>query len=464
MAERLSKSLLYTYGIADMFFLLMINMEMFYFAAFLTDYAQFSLATIGVILWITGVVDIVCALAAGVILQRVTLKYGGKYRSWFLVGPPIVAPLYVLQFSRLGGDLTAASIIVASFILSHLLYNVVFTATGSMVGRLSQLPEERTILSTSRSQGWSAAGLIFSITGPPMIMFFGRHMGKVSGFAITVIVYAALMVLGYWYLYRITAGRDPYEDAFLHASKDESKQSLKEIIGLVLGNPPLLLLISAETFRYAGISVTTAFAFYFFNYVLKNLAFMAVFLLATSISMLIGAFFSTWIGIQIGKRRCYWIFLILSAVTFASAKFFGKTAWSFTTIVCVSSFLGSIAGSVITALFADTVIYGEWKTRKNISGFAMALLNFPIKLGILIRSAVVTLGLMAIGFVANAVPAPGVVDGISFIMIFIPAAASAIAAIIFYYGYRIEDRNVIRMQDEIAARKASRLAAAEVRS
>ena len=462
MAEKLSKSLLYTYGIADMFFLLMISMEMIYFAAFLTDYARFSLAGIGVILWITGVVDSVCALAAGIILQRVTLKYGGKYRSWFLVGPPIVAPLYVLQFSKLGGELTAASIIVAAFILSHLLYNVVFTATGSMVGRLSQLPEERTILSTSRSQGWSAAGLIFSFTGLPMIMFFGRHMGKVSGFTMTVIVYAALMVFGYWYLYRITAGKDPYEDVFLDASKDGSKQSLKEIISLVFDNPPLLLLISAETFRYAGISIMTAFAFYFFNYVLKNLAFMTVFLLATSIAMLIGAFFSAWIGIRIGKRRSNWIFLILSAVTFVSAKFFGKTAWSFTTIICVASVFGSIAGSMITALFADTVIYGEWKTGKNISAFTMALLNFPIKLGILIRSAMVTLGLMAIGFVANTAPGPDVVNGISSIMIVIPAAASAMAAIIFYYGYTIEDKNVIRMQDEIAARKANRLAAVEV--
>ena len=36
MAERLSKSLLYTFGVADMFFLLMVSMEMFYFTAFLT--------------------------------------------------------------------------------------------------------------------------------------------------------------------------------------------------------------------------------------------------------------------------------------------------------------------------------------------------------------------------------------------------------------------------------------------
>jgi len=452
MAERLNKSLLYTYGIADMFFLLMISVEMLYFAAFLTDYAQFSMTTTGVILSVTGAADIVCALAAGLILQRVTLQYGGKYRSWFLVGPPIVAPLYVLQFSKIGNEWIAASVIIVAFILSHLLYNVIFTASGSMVARMSSLPEERTILSTSRSQGWSAAGLIFSITGPPMIMFFTSRAGRISGFTITVLIYAILMVLGYWYIYWITTGKDPYDEIRPDASDQESKPSVKEIIRLVFVNPPLLLLIGAETFRYAGLSVYIAFAFYLFNYVFKNLEFMTMFLLVGSIAMLAGAFFSTWAGIRIGKRACYWIFLALAAITFFSAMPFGKTEWSFTVIYGLASFFGSIAGSMTTALFADTVVYGEWKTGKNIGAFTMALLNFPIKLGILARSGVVTLGLVAIGFVANTVPTARVVEGIRSIMILSPAVACALAAIIFYYGYRIEDRNVVQMQEEIARR------------
>ena len=44
MAERLKKTLLYTYGVPDMFFSMMISMELYFFAIFLTDYAEFSLA------------------------------------------------------------------------------------------------------------------------------------------------------------------------------------------------------------------------------------------------------------------------------------------------------------------------------------------------------------------------------------------------------------------------------------
>jgi Na+/melibiose symporter-like transporter len=133
-------------------------MEVFFFSIFLTDFAEFSLEVVGRILAVTSTIDIVCALVGGVILQKVTLKFGGKYRSWFLVGPPLVAPLFILQFTKIGSDLTAELIIIFGFVASHLLFNVVFAASGSMLGRLSQLPEERTILSTSRAQGFSASG------------------------------------------------------------------------------------------------------------------------------------------------------------------------------------------------------------------------------------------------------------------------------------------------------------------
>jgi hypothetical protein len=42
MTERLNKSVLYTFGVGDLFFTLMINMEVYFFAAFL-DFSQLRL-------------------------------------------------------------------------------------------------------------------------------------------------------------------------------------------------------------------------------------------------------------------------------------------------------------------------------------------------------------------------------------------------------------------------------------
>jgi Na+/melibiose symporter-like transporter len=452
MGEGLNKSVLYTFGVGDLFFALMINMEIFFFAAFLTDFAQFSLLIVGQILWITSFADIICALVAGIILQRVTLKFGGKYRSWLLVGPPIVAPLFILQFSKVGGDSIAAIIIILGFITSHLIFNVVFAATGSMVGSMSRLPDERTILSSSRAQGMSAAGLIFSATALPMITFFGTRTNDVVGHTITTAVYTILMILGYWYVYRITAVRNPDGGEAPPVSTAETKLTVAEIIGLVFKNPPLLLLIVAETFRNTCMFIVTSFAFYYFGYVLNNPAFLSFFILAISVAALLGTFAAAWVGVKIGKRNSYWITLVLATLGFASAKLAGETTWGFTIIFSIGYMLIMVAGSMSTALFADTAIYGEWKTGKSIQGFTMALLTLPIKVGVLLRSGVITIGLMAIGFIANTVPEQNVTDGISSIMIFSPSVACAIAAATFYFGYKIEDKRVLVMQDEIASR------------
>ncbi len=453
MAQRLNKSLLYTFGVGDLFFTLMINMELYFFPAFLTDYAQFPLVVVGQILYITSLADILCALVAGVILQKVALTFGGRYRSCLLIGPPFVAPLFILQFTKIGSVSTAALIITVGFIASHLLFNVVFAATGSMVGSLSQQPNERTILSSSRAQGMSAAGLIFSATALPMITYFGARTNTVVGFSFAAAVYSFLMILGYWYVYKISAIRNVDRELSIPASKKETRHSVKEIVALVFKNPPLLLLIMAEIFRNTCLFMITSFAFYYFGYVLRNSAFLSVFILAISVAALLGALAAAWIGVKIGKRNCYWISLVLAAIIFVSAAFVGKATWGFTIIFCIAYMLGMIAGSMSTALFADTAIYGEWKTGKNIQAFIMSLLTLPIKVGVLLRSAVITTGLMAIGFVATTVPTEKVVAGISSIMIFSPAIACALAAAIFYFGYRIDDKRVLKMQDEISSRQ-----------
>ncbi|MBN1566714.1 MAG: MFS transporter [Acidobacteria bacterium] len=455
MATRLKKSVLYSYGIADMFFGLLIAMEVYFFPVFLTDYAQFSLVVVGQILLFTSIIDIFCTLGGGFLLQKTTLKFGGKYRSWFLAGPALAAPLFVLQFTKIGNDWTAAVIIIAGFIASHILFNVFFSASGAMVGRLSQLPDEITLLSASRAQGMAASGIIFSLTGLPMIMFLGKHFGDIKGHAISVGVYALLMIFGYLYLYWITAGKDPYDKTATGPEKGEEGLSMKTIAGLVLSNPPLIFLSFAEIFRNTYIFIVTGFAIYYFKYVLDDVPFVSIFILAISIAGLIGSLAASWIGVKIGKRRSYWICLLLAAAGFASASYLRETSWMITSACCVASMFGMIAGAMSTALFTDTAIYGEWKRGSNIRAFIMAVCNVPIKVGVFIRSAILSLGLMAIGFVANMDPTPAVVEGIRAIMIFAPAVACVLAAAVFYFGYKIKDSQVLFMQEEIAQRRAA---------
>jgi Na+/melibiose symporter-like transporter len=455
MGKRLGKLLLYTYGVPDLFFGLLIAMEMYFFPLFLTDYVQFSILLTGQILWITGLLDMACTLGGGILLQKTELKFGGKYRSWFLAGPAIAVPLFVLQFTKIGNDRLAAVIIIIGFVASHLLFNVIYAAGGVMVGRISQRQDEITLMSASRAQGMSASGIVFSATSLPMIMFFGRHTSNIFGHTLAVIIYAILMIAGYWYLYRMTSGMDPYDKIMPDNVTKKSPYTIREIAALMFRNPPLLFLVLAETSRNTYLFIVMGFAVYYFKYVLNNMAFVSIFILANSISGLIGTFAGSWIGVKLGKRSAYWSCLVLAGISFASARYWGGSAWGFTLIFCIASMFGMVAGSMSTALFTDSGIYGEWKSGRDIRAFIMAVGNLPIKTGVFIRSAVFSLGLTAIGFVANTKPSPSAASGILSIMTLAPAAACLLAAGIFYFGCRLEDSEILRMQQEIANRKTA---------
>ena len=214
-------------------------------------------------------------------------------------------------------------------------------------------------------------------------------------------------------------------------------------------NPPLLFLILAEIFRNAYIFIVTGVAVYYFKYVLNDGGFIPIFILALGIAGLAGSLAASWIGVKLGKRRSYWIFLILAAAGFALGNYLPEASWSITAACCAASMFGMVAGAMSTALFSNTVVYGEWKTGENLRAFIMAAGSVPIKVGVFIRNAVLSLGLMAIGFVANSAPTPGVVNGIRSIMMLAPAAACVLAAAFFYFGYRIEDKQILLMQEEI---------------
>jgi len=455
--EKLKKSLLYTYGVGDMFFVLMVCMEMYYFTAFLTDYARFPMKTVGAIQLITGVFDIGCALLAGIILQKVNLKFGGKYRSWFLIGPLPIVLLFSMQFTKIGSEMSAAVIIIFAFLASHLLWNTVTACSGALVGRMTKRTDELTVLSSSRAQGMSAAGLLFSASGVPLIAFFSARAGQVTGMTLTVATYGVLMILGYLYIYKITAGKDPYDSEVLQSTQKQTRISIVQILVLVFRNPPLRMLVVAEIFRSSCVQLVAATAFYYFRYVRGDLAFMSVFLLITAAASFTGASLSRWIGPRLGKRRAYYMALTCAGIAYASSRFLGTTSLTFSLLIGLGAMCLAVASGLNTALYSDTVVFGEWKTGKNIRAFTMSLQNVAVKLGILIRVSVLTLGLTAIGYIANAEPTGQVIGGIASIMSFSPAIVCFIAAAVFFFGYKIHDSDAAKMRQEIEARSKGKI-------
>ncbi|MEG0378286.1 MAG: MFS transporter, partial [Eubacterium sp.] len=82
--KQLSKKLVNLYGLPDLGFALFVYVELYYFSAFLTDYAKFSMGTVALILGITAIIDMVWVPVTGIIIEKCNFKWG-KYRSWFIL-------------------------------------------------------------------------------------------------------------------------------------------------------------------------------------------------------------------------------------------------------------------------------------------------------------------------------------------------------------------------------------------
>lgn len=72
----LPKKVLNLTAVNDFGFTLFINLEIYYFSAFLTDVAGFSLKMLGIILTITEIINVAQVPITGWIIEKANFKWG----------------------------------------------------------------------------------------------------------------------------------------------------------------------------------------------------------------------------------------------------------------------------------------------------------------------------------------------------------------------------------------------------
>ena len=202
MEKKLKKSIINLYGVPSFGFQLFVNMEVFYFAAFLTDYAKIPIALAGTILMITSIFDIIWVPTAGIILEKSNMKWG-RYRSWLLVGPPFAALFFILQFSKIGSTTINAIIITVGFIVSHLIWNIFYAAHVAMNSSMTSVREERISMASNRGMFNALGAIAFSLISLPLILTLGKGNPAV-GYTYTVIITGIVMIAGYYLFFFMT--------------------------------------------------------------------------------------------------------------------------------------------------------------------------------------------------------------------------------------------------------------------
>lgn len=453
MEKGLKKSIINLYGLPSFGFQVFVSMEVFFFAAFLTDFAKLPIALVGTVLMVTSIFDILWVPTAGVILEKSNMKWG-KYRSWLLVGPPFAALFFILQFSKIGSPTTNAVIIIIGFLVSHLIWNIFYAGHIALNSSMTSVREERISMATNRGMFNALGSIVFSLLGMKTILAIGKQVGAPAmGYTLTVVITGCIMVACYYALFFLTKDY-AFHGTSAQSGKKEEKMPISEMLKQIVVNPPLMGLMLAELGRYLGRFVIFGLAFYYFKYVVSNLAVIAVFMTGLTVVTFVGALIANPLAKKFGERNTYILSLSIFIIGLLAVWALPMNYISFMIVMFIAYLGYGMPDALGVAMYSSTVDYGEWKTGKNARGFIMSLISFPIKTAILVRSVIITTVLAGAGYVANMKATPELVNGIKNGLTLYPAIFLAIGLFFIIMLYKITPKNLAEMQKEIAARKA----------
>ena len=422
VTKRLPNAKLY-YGLAALakfMFTLTVLVELYYFSAFLTDNALFQNAIVVMILTATSVLDLVGSFFISVFLSAFNLPWG-KIRSWLLIVPPIVVVFYTLSFVRIGtNEVLSAILIIISFFISHLFWNVGEAACNSMSMVCTDDPDERTNFSVWLGRGANFAVLPFAVVAAFLLNQFAKLSPNFSYAGLTLVM-SILYLVGFWALFKATDYTVDKNAAKIRARQKKNAEEAQArgetpkesaLRSLLLGfkytfmNKHLVITIIALSACNCANSMMSASLYYVFEYTFAGNALMtmSVFVFLQGLIKIIGSlviipwFLKMFRG---NKKAVFNVTMLLQGLFLVAAFAMHGKMLVCVVILLASHFFGSVPMIIYLSLFQDCTIYSEFLSGKDVSPFIMGMTVMPIKVGNAFKSIVMSGFLVMIGYTAT---------------------------------------------------------------
>jgi glucuronide carrier protein len=443
--ERLRTSNYLGYAAGDVANNFAFSMSSMFLLLYYTDVVGISAAVAGTLLLLVRVWDALADLFAGRVVDSTSTRWG-KFRPFLLFGslPLLLLNVAIFTVPDVGdtGEVVYAYVSYAIFGLAYSLVNIPF---GSLATAMTQDPAERARLASVRVVGSNVAILLLAVVVSPQIEGSDDLQGSLTRTTLVLVVLGMALYLLTFFSTREQVQRDEATVGFR-----ETAQTLKQNTALIR------LCLSGLMFLTGWFSLQTVSVFYArdvlgnANYyiVLTIVQTAGVFLAAALIPRLVGV---------IGKKRAYQLFGVVAIVSGIGVAL----APTSTPAIAISFFgvLGVGLGGVNTLMFAlaaDTVEYGEWKTGHRTEGASYSVFSFTRKVGQGIGAALAAFTIGLGGYVEGAATQPGsAVDAIKVGAGLVPAGFIVIAVIIMV-AYPLTEDTFRRIVREVAERRAAR--------
>lgn len=424
----------------------MSNLHGTWITPFMTDILALPAAFLGIMLAIIRIFDGISDVAMGFIADTTKSRFG-RYRVWLLRAGPLYALCLALSFFIPSENMIVKCIYAT--VLYFLTGSIAFTAVDipfwSLPAAMTNNTEERSRIASNTTGASSATAGIIGIIMPIALAHFGGE-GNPKAYlwpAIIVAIFGATMYLISFSLVREHVVPDP-------AKKFEFKAALKNIYL----NKPLLLLQISNIFVLLAVIMRMSFNYYYCQYNLGNLTYMAVFsTISLFTSPLGGWLFPTFSKLFGGKKRT----LIALAATYTAAAcvmFFAGWHNVIITFVCYA-ISGLCTGSAMVAvniMMMDTIEYGEWMTGQRNEGLITATRCFVSKLVMAMVGVVVAAVIGLTGYQPLAEQSMHTLNAFHIIYSLGCAGCMIVAVVPMLFYTLTEDRHA-KIREELAARR-----------
>ena len=433
------------------------SMTSMFLLVYYTDVAGISAAAAGTLFLLIRIWDGFADIFAGRMVDR-TMTRWGKFRPFFLFG---AAPLMLLAFATftlpglVQGSGTALLLAYLTYGLLGLAYSLVNIPYGSLASAMTQRPDERGRLASFRMIGTALTGILLAFVVAPQVK---RYTGDPDGFqhslAITMGIFA---VVGFGlYMFLFATSRETVQ-------RDVASVSMRQSFNTLRHNRPLVMLCLASlAFLTALFSLQTVQVYYARD-VLGNATLLTVLTILSVGSIFIIAPFIPRLVVAIGKKKAFLGFGVIGVVAGVGISLSPPSVvWVPLVFFALMGISTAGVNTLMWALEADTVEYGEWKTGVRTEGITYALFSFTRKLGQAVGGALAAFIIGAGGYVGGmAAQSQSAINAIRFASGFAPAIFILIGIAIFF-RYPLTEQTFATMVAETAARRAERAAAAHL--
>lgn len=434
----------------------------YYLPFFYSNIFGLSLADAALLMLITRIWDAVSDPMMGAIADRTHTRWG-KYRPYLLWIAAPFAIAGILLFTT--PDMSTTGKLVwayVTYILMMTVYTAINVPYGAMLGVMTSDSNTKTVFSSYRM--FFAYGGSFIALGAwePLCQWFrSMEMSEAASWQWAMICIASLCFCGFVLCFGMTR-------EYVESTPGESiGKDLKTLVS----NKPWWILNGAALLSNSFNTVRGATAAYFFkDYISANayldfgafnlVLYAGLFLMVGEVCNMVGVALAVPISLKAGKKSTY-ILSLVGLIAFSILFFFipnnGFGWWLMMLFQIVISIFTGIISPLIWSMYADVADYSEHKAGTASTGLIFSSGSMAQKFGGAFAGWAVMALLAMFGYntTQDAVQTPEALDGLRYLMSFIPAAIAAVS-ILFLVIYPLDKNRMAAINADLRERRGEK--------